>query len=58
MFRQRNAEVIEFGKPHANIYDFTFEDGRRRVLRKWDRNFRKEIKAQEKKKKSKEGKAA
>ena len=24
MFRQCGAEVVEFGKPHANIYDFTF----------------------------------
>ncbi|MBR1841459.1 MAG: HAD hydrolase-like protein [Alphaproteobacteria bacterium] len=24
MFRQRGAEVYEFGKPHANIYDYTF----------------------------------
>lgn len=25
MFRRRGAEVCEFGKPHANIYDFTFQ---------------------------------
>lgn len=25
MFRQRNAEVIEFGKPHANIYEYVFK---------------------------------
>ncbi|MBP5352590.1 MAG: HAD hydrolase-like protein [Alphaproteobacteria bacterium] len=24
MFRQRGAEVLEFGKPHRNIYDFVF----------------------------------
>ncbi|MBR6356135.1 MAG: HAD hydrolase-like protein [Alphaproteobacteria bacterium] len=25
MFRQRGAEVLEYGKPHANIYDYTFQ---------------------------------
>ena len=25
MFRQRRAEVLEFGKPHKNIYDYTFD---------------------------------
>lgn len=25
MFRQRGAEVYELGKPHANIYDYTFK---------------------------------
>ena len=25
MFRKRGAEVLEFGKPHANIYEYTFE---------------------------------
>ncbi|MBR1600411.1 MAG: HAD hydrolase-like protein, partial [Alphaproteobacteria bacterium] len=25
MFRQRGAEVLEFGKPHRNIYDYTFK---------------------------------
>lgn len=25
MFRKRGAEVLEYGKPHANMYDFTFE---------------------------------
>ena len=25
MFRQRGAEVIEYGKPHANIYEYVFE---------------------------------
>lgn len=25
MFRQRGVEVLEFGKPHANIYDYTFK---------------------------------
>lgn len=24
MFRKRGAEVLEYGKPHANIYDYTF----------------------------------
>ncbi len=24
MFRERGAEVVEYGKPHANIYDYTF----------------------------------
>lgn len=24
MFRQRGAEVLEYGKPHKNIYEFTF----------------------------------
>ncbi|MBQ8481655.1 MAG: HAD hydrolase-like protein [Alphaproteobacteria bacterium] len=24
MFRKRGAEVLEFGKPHKNIYDYTF----------------------------------
>lgn len=24
MFRQREAEVLEYGKPHANMYDYTF----------------------------------
>ncbi|MBO6281292.1 MAG: HAD hydrolase-like protein [Alphaproteobacteria bacterium] len=25
MFRERGAEVIEYGKPHANIYEYVFE---------------------------------
>lgn len=25
MFRERGAEVLEFGKPHANIYEYTFD---------------------------------
>ena len=25
MFRQRGAEVLEFGKPHANIYEYAFD---------------------------------
>lgn len=25
MLRQRGAEVLEYGKPHANIYDYVFE---------------------------------
>lgn len=25
MFRERGAEVSEYGKPHANIYDYTFK---------------------------------
>jgi len=25
MFRQRGAEVLEYGKPHANIYDYAFK---------------------------------
>lgn len=25
MFRRRGAEVLEYGKPHANIYDYTFD---------------------------------
>jgi len=25
MFRKRGAEVLEFGKPHANIYEYVFE---------------------------------
>ena len=25
MFRQRGVEVLEFGKPHANIYEYTFK---------------------------------
>lgn len=57
LLKQRSYS-FDYVELAGDIYDFTFEDGRRRVLRKWDRNFRKEIKAQEKKKKSKEGKAA